>query len=211
MILQVLARWVTTIIWICTDKSATTSIELNGSINQRAISWQQDSMSVLFFGVDLESLFLACLRHGSRQQTPLEEVEEEALGIKDGDRNDDDDKDDQLEFGADGSVVVNKLQLQSIRVNQGLAKLKVTVFTEIPCCMDQTKLHKQCISHLKAFHKTKSSASNFHQQHLAIGLESMPVVHAMCSSISNKLDHLHEDLVHCVDAMEDGQNNQSHL
>lgn len=34
-----------------------------------------------------------------------------------------------------------------------------------------------------------------------IGFESMAIIHAMCSSVSNELDHLHDDLACHMDAM----------
>lgn len=105
-----------------------------------------------------------------------------------------------MEFAANGSVVVDQSQLQSICFNKRPVKLKVVAFTEILHWVEQTKLHKQHIDCLKAFYKVKNCTSDFHQQRLTIGLDLMSIVCTMHSSISNALGNLHEDLAHHINA-----------
>lgn len=57
-------------------------------------------------------------------------------------KEDDDNKDNCLEFAADGSIDVNELQLQSIWVNKGLAK---TAFAEVLDWIEQADPHQQYI------------------------------------------------------------------
>lgn len=80
-----------------------------------------------------------------------ERIEEESSGIKDSDGDNDDDEDDCLELAADRSLVVNKLGLQSVYTNKGLANLEVTALAEVLDRVKQAELNEECIDCLKAF------------------------------------------------------------
>lgn len=112
-----------------------------------------------------------------------------------------------MEFVADGTVFVSDLQLQAMWVNEGLAKLETYVMAEVFDWVDESDLYKWYINWLKAFYKIKNNASDFHQQHLAIRLELMATICIMQSTISKKLDHLHENLACYINAI--GQNNNN--
>lgn len=72
-----------------------------------------------------------------------------------------DDEDNHLELAVDSSIVVSNLQLQALRVNEGLAKLKIHAVAEV---LDWVKeKDTQYVACLKAFYKIKSNASNFLQ------------------------------------------------
>lgn len=53
-----------------------------------------------------------------------------------------DDKDNHLELAADGSIVVSDLQLQAMRVNEGLAKLKIYAMAEILGWVEESDLNR---------------------------------------------------------------------
>lgn len=81
---------------------------------------------------------------------------EGALEVESGE----DEKNNHLEFAANGSIIVSKLRRQAMHVNERLAKLKINAMAEILSWVKEDDLHSHCVAWFKAFYKLQSSAFN---------------------------------------------------
>lgn len=143
-------------IWIFIANSVMIPNELSGSVDNVAVTRNNKFVICLVCMFASCGIFVRCMDlifcmvFGSfcgmawdkkHSKAELEEVAKKASSVKDS-KDDKDDKDNWLEFAVNGSVVANKLQLQSVCIHEGHLKLKVCSIAEVLDWTEQTNLHK---------------------------------------------------------------------